>query len=458
MNRFLDSPNAAMVAQIVDGQIKGNPDAKFDGFEIDSRNCRDGSLFVALVGKHRNGNSYVESAWNKGASVALGLSNFKHPEPPSAKTLICVEDTFKALWMLADHSRNLINDLDVVGITGSNGKTTTKEILKSILVSWLGDKVLVTKGNYNSDIGLPLVLMDLKSHHQMAVLELGMNRIGEIAFLTELARPKISVVTNIGTAHIGHLGSLSEIAKEKKAIFNSATSSSVAVVGENEPWRSFLLDGFPGEVRTFGTWGTRNWEGFEDLGANGYRIRCFGETLNFALPGEHNLLNAMAAVEAALALGAPESSVKIGLENVKPMFGRSEVFQGKITVLRDCYNSNPESLRAALKLFANLNFPGRRIIVLGEMQELGDKTDQLLKEAGEAIEDSQATAVFLFGESLFPMKEVLQKNNTFQIVHLFSSMEDLSKSLSSYVETGDGVLLKGSRGSALERLDEVLLN
>jgi UDP-N-acetylmuramoyl-tripeptide--D-alanyl-D-alanine ligase len=448
--------NASSIAAVVNGRLAGSPDADIARGRADSRLCRKGDLYVALPGERTDGSLFVSQAWECGAEIALADEKKTLPRPPAGKALITVADPLSALQELSLAHRRGMSNLKVVGITGSNGKTTTKDILASILLDWRKDAVLITEGNYNSDIGLPLTILSLKKQHRIAVLEMGMNRPGEMALLADIARPDIALITNIGSAHIGMLGSREALAAEKKAIFSRCGSDSVAIIGCDEAWRDFLLKGFPGKVRCFGKWKAGGWDSYEDAGSEGFILIRQGKRIRFHLPGVHNLLNAMAAVEAALELGAPEESVLRGLTAVRPAFGRSEIINGAVTVIRDCYNANPESLIAALDLFSSMPADGRRILVLGELLELGSETEEALRKAGGAAAAAGADSVFLFGSSLEILKEATLQAGYPGRIQLFTDMSLLEAALSSYLKSGDLVLLKGSRGSALERLDSII--
>ncbi|MCG8453715.1 MAG: UDP-N-acetylmuramoyl-tripeptide--D-alanyl-D-alanine ligase [Spirochaetales bacterium] len=448
--------HAVRIAQITGGKLLGSRDALVTGGRADSRICQEGDLYVALPGEQTDGSLFVSQAWEAGASVALADQTKEYPSPPEGKALVLVPHPLSALQTLARAMREEQDGLQVVGITGSNGKTTTKEILRSILQEWKGSAVLASEGNYNSDVGLPLTLLRLQPEHEIAVLEMGMNRIGEMGELASVAHPNVAVVTNVGTAHIGMLGSREAVAVEKRSIFDYASPDTIAVVEGDGEWRDFLLENFPGSVRFFGEWGLSGWESSNDLGLRGHVIRRNGVEVPFALPGFHNLKNAMAAVEAALALGAPEEAVLKGLETVRPESGRSQVIDGTVTVIRDCYNANPESLQAAFQLFAATKTTGKRIIVLGEMRELGDEAEGAYQKAGGAAVDTNPDALYLFGSGLQPAAQAAREAGFQGILEEYEEMEELKEALSHSLKEGDLILLKGSRGSALERLDEVI--
>jgi UDP-N-acetylmuramoyl-tripeptide--D-alanyl-D-alanine ligase len=280
-----DTLDAGTIARIVGGQLSGDPRSTVVRARADSRLCRSGDLYVALPGERTDGSLFVESAWSAGSTVALADQSRRVPRPPKGKALVEVSDPLASLQHLAKKRREQAAGLKVVGITGSNGKTTTKDILAAILVDWKGEKVLATEGNYNSEIGLPLTMMDLRSRHELAVLEMGMNRQGEMALLADIGKPDVAVITNIGSAHVGMLGSRKAIAEEKRAIFNGAGKDAVAVIGADEPWKDFLLEYFPGVVRPFGVWGLDGWESAENRGLDGHRLVRNGRAIDFPLPG-----------------------------------------------------------------------------------------------------------------------------------------------------------------------------
>ena len=438
------------------GRLTGRPDAVVLAGRADSRLCRDGDLYVALPGERTDGHLHVTDAWAAGASTVLADEAKDLPSVPAGKALIGVPDPLTALQEVARVLRNAAGSLRVAAITGSNGKTTTKDILASIMKAWIGDDVLTTRGNYNSDIGLPLMLLELRPHHRMAVLEMGMNRPGEIALLAGIARPAVAVVTNIGSAHVGLLGSREAIAREKRHIFDGAGPDSVAVVPADEPWNPVLLEGYPGSIRRFGESESKGWDAVIDRGLDGWDLRWRGAPAHLSLPGRHSIRNAMAAVEAALALGAPEEAVVRGLSSVEAPSGRSQVVRGALTVVRDYYNANPESLQAALDLVSGIRVEGRLIVVLGELRELGSETEGALRAAGGAVAAASPDAVYLFGDDLVVVEEALRSRGFAGALRRYAEIADLRDALASDLRPGDLVLLKGSRGSELERLDDIV--
>lgn len=453
MTDFPDTLNASILANIVGGQLTGNPDASVLRARADSRLCSEGDLYVALPGTRVDGANFVSSAWKNGAKVALVKKSVRGLVSPKGKALVQVDDALSALQRLAAACRRALPSTKVIGITGSNGKTTVKNILGAILRSWKNGNFLVSEKNFNSDIGLPLTLISLRPCHEIAILEMGINRIGEMALLSEIALPDIAVITNIGRAHVGSIGNVEGIAREKRDILSNMDSSGVAVIGHSEIWKEVLLENFSGNVRFFGEWGLNGWDSYKSRNDGGFVVSRYGQEVNFFLPGLHNMANAMAAVEVALELGVPESAIQAGLESVRAEPGRLEIVRDEITVIRDYYNASPESLKAALNVFGEMTFSGRHILVLGELLELGDETEKALDDASKDICAVNPAAVFLYGSSVQVVKDMLVQRAFPGEIKGFTEMERLQQSLADYVLPGDGVLLKGSRGSALERLD-----
>lgn len=454
MNRGIIT--SGKLAEITKSRIYGNPDLYIYGASADSRKCEKGNLFVAVEGERTDGNLYASEAIANGAAAVLVKKEINIPHSDGSFSVIVSEDPLKALQTAAGYIRRELFSLKVAGITGSNGKTTTKEILASILKIWKPGKILANKGNLNSDIGLPLTMFSLERNHEAAVLEMGMNRRGEIGLLASIAKPDIAVITNIGSAHAGMLGSVDAVAEEKRSILSYSDSNSIALIKYSEPYLDFLLRDFRGTVRLFGEWGKNGWEKYTDLGTGGFVINRKGRKINFRIPGIHNLYNAMAASEAALALGADEDSVVKGLESSVPVSGRTEIKNGEIIVIRDYYNANPESLLAALSFYDQLEVDGRKLFVMGDLLELGDIKLPALQEIGEKLAEGSVNTVFLFGENLTPVKEASEKQAVHPDFFVFRNIDEVKTALKDYLKKGDAVLLKGSRGSALERLDNVL--
>jgi len=434
----------------------------FSSVAIDSRKVTEGALFIALRGLQSDGHRFLPQAFDAGASAALvtrqGMKDAAY-DPSMAeklgKILIVVEDTLKGLQEMAAAYLNRFTNLLRIGITGSSGKTTTKEIAGSMI--GMEKKVVMNPGNLNSETGLPLSAFNVRDHHQVGIFEAGMNRRGEIAELAAVLKPQIALITNIGTAHIGALKSMEAIAEEKRQIFSRFTGTETALIPEDDPFRDYLARDVNGNVVFYGQ---KNLEAAGklnavlDRGLAGTEITWEGIPAGFGLPGKHNVKNALAAAALASAAGASAASIREGLSAVKGLFGRSEVLRGKTTVIRDCYNSNPDSAAEAIAFCDSVDWPGRRFYILGSMLELGDHEAAEHRKLGELLSESKADVIFLYGKEMKPAAAVLQERN---IPFVYGEeMEEFSAAVECTIRAGDLVLLKGSRGCALEQLSKIV--
>ena len=444
------------------GEGKQEADTKPMGFSsvsIDSRTVEEGALFVALKGAVVDGHRFVDAAFKAGASGAMvAFSALKDPVLGLAslaakwnRVLVAVEDTLKALQAAAAAYLDRFTKLVKIGITGSAGKTTTKEIAAAMIGR--EKSVVMNKGNYNSETGLPLSVFEVRPHHEVGIFEAGMNRKGEIAELAKVLRPDYALITNIGSAHIGILGSREAIAGEKKQIFAEFSGGNTAFIPEDDDFREFLAEGVRGRTLFYGVSSLPALGEVKDLGLDGTDITWDGEKIRFGLPGKFNLANALAAAALATELSISAASIRKGLESVKPLFGRAEILRGRTTLIRDCYNSNPESAVGALDFCDALEWPGRRVYVLGSMLELGETSDEAHATLGSRLRSCRADKVFLFGEEIRPAVNLLEGRSFFYTCN----REELSGELDNYVKNGDLVLLKASRGCELETLSEMLL-
>jgi len=458
------SLSRALGASLFAGEGKQvGQDEGFSSVSIDSRAVRPGALFVALRGNALDGHSFVEAAFEAGASAAMvAASALQNPDLALTKltrkwnrVLIAVEDTLKALQSAAGAYLKQFTDLVRIGITGSSGKTTTKEIAAAIIGQ--EKSVVINKGNLNSETGLPISVFDIRPHHQVGIFEAGMNRPGEIAELAGVLDPSLALITNIGSAHIGILGSREAIAEEKKKIFSRFTGENTALIPEKDDYRNFLARGVNGRVVFYGPSSLGSLSGIRDMGLCGTEIVWEGEAARFGLPGKFNLANALAAAALALELRVSASSVRRGLESVKPLFGRGEILYGRATVIRDCYNSNPESAEEALDFCDGIRWQGRKIYVIGSMLELGDSSEKAHVDLGRRLLSCKAGAVFLFGEEIQPAAETMKRERQDLLFLYTKDRDELSRAVDGYVKSGDLVLLKGSRGCELETLTAMLL-
>ncbi|MCL1928454.1 MAG: UDP-N-acetylmuramoyl-tripeptide--D-alanyl-D-alanine ligase [Treponema sp.] len=438
----------------------------FTSVAIDSRKVNPASLFIALRGLSSDGHRFLRDALEAGAAGAMvtreGLEEAGYNAESlsvlaaeKGAALFIVKDTLKGLQDLAAAYLDLFPRLLRIGITGSSGKTTTKEITASIFGK--EKNVVMNSGNFNSETGLPLSAFNTLDCHEVGIFEAGMNRKGEIAELAAVLKPKIALITNIGPAHIGVLGSMENIAEEKKQIFSQFTGKETALIPEDDPFRDYLAQDVKGKVIFYGQ---NNLEASGklnavlDRGLAGTEINWEGIPVSFGLPGKHNVKNALAAAALANEAGISASSIRNGLAGVKGIFGRSEVLQGKTTVIRDCYNSNPDSAAEAIVFCDSIDWSGRRIYIIGSMLELGEHEEEEHRKIGQLLGESRADLIFLYGKETESSAKALNENRR-KYFHT-NSMDQLSKELEKEIRSGDLVLLKGSRGCALEKLSDIV--
>jgi UDP-N-acetylmuramoyl-tripeptide--D-alanyl-D-alanine ligase len=434
----------------------------FKGFTsvcIDSRDAVKGSLFVALPGIHTDGHLFAGAAFKKGAAGMLGVQgdiNFlrlKEQADSYGAAIIGVENALDGLHALAAFHLDRFPSLLRVGITGSAGKTTVKEITHAIFSQ--SKTVIANKGNLNSETGLPLSLFNIQEKHQIGIFEAGMNHAGEIYGLAQILRPHIAMITNIGSAHIGHLGTRHAIAYEKKAFFSAFTGSETAVIPVNDQFAVFLAENVNGNVVFWGINEDKPQAGvsFKSLGLEGWEIKLENRAAKFPLPGSHNLKNAFAAAAIARAAGLSADEICAGFESVKPLFGRGRIIKvDEATVLCDYYNASPEAMAAAIKFCDNIEWNGPRVYVIGEMLELGEESEAAHAAIGLRIADSKAGAVFLFGKRSRPAFEPVMAGG--KAVFFTEDIDELRREVKKQISANALVLLKGSRACALERVFE----
>jgi UDP-N-acetylmuramoyl-tripeptide--D-alanyl-D-alanine ligase len=442
-------------AEVLNGRVVGN-DVRFTSVSNDSRQIVRGDLFVALRGEKFDGYGFIAQAANSGAVAALvNQDSFSGRQEDCS--LLLVEDTRLALGELAAHWRGQF-EIPLVAITGSNGKTTVKEMLSSILRRAVGsaDGVLATKGNFNNDIGLPLTLLGLNAQHRFAVIEMGMNHLGEIDYLTHLATPDVAVINNAGSAHLQGLGSVEAVARAKGEIFSGLRPRGSAIINADDEyaplWRCLagakqLLEfGLSQQADVSGAW--------RPEGA-GSHIEVTTPRGRFAahlqVPGEHNVRNALAATAAAIALSIPLQVIAQGLEDFVGVPGRlqSVITPSGATLIDDTYNANPASLRAAIKVLAQAL--GNRVLVLGDMGELGAAAIALHAELGKEARQAGIDKLFALGELSRHAVQAFGEG-----AQHFERIEDLQDALIAQRHTGTTLLVKGSRFMRMERVVQFL--
>lgn len=427
-------------------------DVPVQGVTIDSRKIGQGNLFVPFKGEKTDGHQFVQAAIKQGAAAALWQKDV--PNPPEDLPILIVEDTLIALQELARSYRNSL-DIHVVGITGSNGKTTTKDMTADLLAQKF--KVQKTEGNYNNHIGLPLTILQLREETEAAVLEMGMSNKGEIEFLTKLAQPNAVIITNIGESHLLDLGSREAIADAKLEIIKGLRDNGLIIFHGDEPLLQERIQGYDGnsKLKTFGTSMDNDLYpvSIEPM-ANGNRFRTNLSEEQFYLPvlGNHNILNALAAMLAADHFGVPFATMNEGFAGLKLTNMRMEMSEGSHgeKIINDAYNASPTSMNAAIDLIANLNGYSRKILVLGDMLELGPHEEEYHLKVGAALESGKIDYLFTYGKLGAVIakgaKGTLGENRVFS----FDEKELLSNELKKYVNKESIVLVKASRGMKLE--------
>lgn len=434
------------------GQVVGQ-DVGFISVSNDSRGNKPDQLFVAMQGEHVDGHDYAVSALKNGAAAAM----ISHPVEGLTSALL-VGDTRQALGDLAAYWRGKFN-IPLVAITGSNGKTTVKEMLASILRAVTGDEnqVLATEGNLNNDIGLPLTLLRLRQQHRYAVVEMGMNHAGEISYLTRLGRPDVALVNNATTAHLGGLGSVEAIAKAKGEIFEGLSADGVAIINADDQfsplWKSLATGK---QILTFGTSGGADVSATFKLHAESSELQLktpLGEaSVNLPVAGKHNISNALAATAAAIAIGTTLPNIVQGLESFTGVKGRLQTKQAVngAVVIDDTYNANPASMRAAIDVLAARE--GTKLLVLGDMGELGDGAASMHADVGRYAKQAGIEKLYVLGELSHEMVMAFGEG----ACH-FDSPEALVSSLSESLDQGSTVLVKGSRFMKMERVVNLLV-
>ena len=438
---------------------KGTPskddcyDSRITGVHCDSREVLPGSFFFALPGEHTDGHRYISEAFLRGALGAVAQVSNLSRDPswflqlPEAwkRRMIFVEDTTAALQASARAYAHQFKDITKIGITGSCGKTTTKELLHAIISKEY--PTVKNPGNRNSVVGLPMSLFSIQRHHRYGIFEMGISTPGEMDVLTRVYRPHIGMVTNIGSAHAGTLGSLADTAREKGRIFSLGALR--GYMHEDILWGRELSHHAQAAFRFFGLRHTQGIKQISSRGLSGWVITYRGKRISFPLIGYHNLVNACGAITLSEDLGITPSSIAAGLESAAPLAGRGRVIPGSVTVIEDYYNANADSMESMLRYVNSVKWRrGRVVLVLGAMKELGHESPLYHRAVGHMINRAKPSGVFLYGDEMEETRRVLDLPS---VIHT-DDIEQLRRQVSEFVRPGDLVLIKGSRAMEMERL------
>jgi len=440
------------LAKACGAQVRG-PTQQFTSVSTDTRTLQPGALYVALRGENFDGYRFVEQAIKAGATGIL----VSQPVKAGAEiTVMQVSNTLIALQQMA-HASRLAFDGPVIAVTGSNGKTTTKEMIAAVLRAHYGaDAVLATTGNLNNHIGVPLTLLARKSSHKVAVIEMGMNHFGEIALLTQLTEPTIAAITNAGPAHLEGVGSLAGVAEAKGEIFASLRAGGVAALNADDyflPYWQVLNR--KRVVTTFGLAAAANATGKSGALPGQMLLNSSDNSgaveIQLPIEGEHNVSNALAAAAIARKLGLEDSTIKLGLEATVNVGGRltSRPFINGTTLIDDSYNANPASIRAAAQVLVAHATP--RYLVLGDMGELGSTTEQLHESLATDLSKLPLDGVFTLGPKMKRIAHIFGSHG-----EAFDDVDPLAESLYPRLTAGATLLVKGSRSMATERVIEKL--
>lgn len=435
------------LVEAISGEILINGNNIFNSICIDTRKIEKDNIFIAIKGENFNGNSYVENAFEKGASVAIVdeiLFNINDIE--DKKTIIKVENTEQALLNLANYYRKKLG-LKVVGVTGSTGKTSTKDLIAAFLSHKY--KVFKTKGNFNNQIGLPLMILELDSSYDVAVLEMGMSDLGEIHTLAKTALPDIGVITNVGLSHIENLKTRENILKAKMEItdfFN--TNSELIVTGEDNKLKNInnkcykiTKIGYNHEYEVYGTNIILKEEETE------FEAHLDGKHHRFILPmaGKHNVLNAMLAIAVANKLGVTFESMEKGIANLEATSMRLQLIKkDKFTIINDCYNASPDSMKSSLDVL-NTYKSGRRVAILGTMNELGHEAFNAHIEIGKYASNKVDKLV-----AIGTYKNSFKDGFNGKDIEIYETKEEFISNVQKMVKENDVLLVKASRGMKFE--------
>lgn len=435
------------------------PGQEVAGVALDSRQMKEGYLFIAARGERVDGHDFIPEVFQKGAA---GVICERLPEQ-SGKPCILVEDSFQALKDIAEFYRQQLT-LRIIGITGSAGKTSTKEAIASVLAT--NYQVLKTEGNFNNEVGLPLTILRIRDHHQAAVVEMGISDFGEMHRLSKIARPDICVLTNIGQCHLERLLSREGILRAKTEIFDFMQEDGLVCLNGDDDLLATVTEVRGRKPITFGLSASNQVyaDAVENRGLFGSRARVHVGSREFTadipLPGEHMVYNALAAACVGSLMEIGEEDMAKGIAHIQPVGGRSHVIQmGNRVIIDDCYNANPVSMCAALDLLATALT--RKVAVLGDMFELGEKESRMHEKVGSYALDGRVDVLICIGrlsEAMYEAarKKAEEKGETAENIYYFGDKKEFLDKRDRILQAGDTILVKASHGMAFEEIVKAL--
>ena len=424
---------------------------KINSFKIDTRKISSGDCYIGIKGEKNDGNLFFMDAFKKGATIAI-LDNYEIDDndlnylKDNNKSIIVVKDTIKALGELAKYKRSLFKN-PVVAITGSAGKTSTKDIIYSVLKEKYDAHKTI--GNQNNHLGLPLTILALDEKKEVLVLEMGMNHLGEISYLTNIAKPDVAVITNVGTAHIGNLGSRENILKAKLEILEGLNPQGTLIINnDNDLLHEWYLENKDKyKILTIGINNKSDFQGFNiDLEEDGSAFTCDGVTYEVPVGGEHFIYNALVSIAVASIFNVPSSKIKKGIMNFELSSNRMNIINDEdrdITIIDDSYNANFDSMSYAIKYLGTLD--GRLIAILGTMKELGKYTETLHRKIGKLIFEEEIDILITVGDdakyiNLEAEKMGFNQNNSYH----FDSKNNAIETVKNLLQNEDRILIKAS--------------
>ncbi len=427
-------------------------DIEIRGVSIDSRTVKEGNLYIPIIGPNSNGHDYIDGAIENGAVATLWKKN--EPHPPKNIPVVFVNDTLIALQQLASSYREELHGATFIGITGSNGKTSTKDMLYHVLRTKF--KTEKTMGNLNNHIGVPLTLLSLDEHVEMAVIEMGMDHPLEISFLTKMVKPDVAVITNIGSAHLATMGSLQAIAKAKMEIVQGLPADGCLVLNGDHDLLMQESAVFKGETYTFGEQQTNELymtSFHQDV--HTLTFTATGRDTRYVLPliGGHQAINGLAVIQVACKIGLSEEDIREGFSQVELSEQRNEIKQlGHVTIINDTYKSNPESVQASIRSLKSIPDDKQKICIFGDMVDMGDQAVFLHEQIGAYIAEAGIDVVLGIGEFTSYTIHAINNAQTGCQAHLFQEEADLIETVIDLAKNPCTILIKASRSLQFEKI------